>query len=81
VKPVALLIYGPSLVLTLFWVAALIDAGRTDIPDYTRAKANKGMTMLLLLIAGCLGAAYWFGMLRPRIRRAQLPTAARSKRS
>jgi hypothetical protein len=56
--------------LTGFWIAGLVDAARFDNAAFTRVHANKGATILLLVLAGWFGAVYWFAVLRKRIQRA-----------
>jgi hypothetical protein len=59
--------------LTGLWIAGIVDAGRTDNAAFTRVHANKGATLVLLVLAGWFGAVYWFAILRKRIQRAAAP--------
>jgi hypothetical protein len=65
----AICFLGAWVALTGLWIAGLVDAGRTDNVAFTRVHANKGATLVLLVLAGWFGAIYWFAVLRPRIQR------------
>ncbi len=63
-----LVFYSVFLLLTLVWVIALVQAGRTTHAAYRKANSNKGMIMVMLVLTGWFGSLYWFGVMRRRLK-------------
>jgi hypothetical protein len=75
-------VLGVLVLLMGFWVAAMVDVGRTSDVALIKVGSNKAMMMTLVVLAGWIGATYWFAVMRPRVLRAaarpRRPGAARS---
>jgi|tagenome__1003787_1003787.scaffolds.fasta_scaffold7210862_1 hypothetical protein len=63
------LVLGVLLLLMVFWVAAMVDVGRTPDVALIKVGSNKAMMMTLVVLTGWIGATYWFALMRPRVQR------------
>jgi hypothetical protein len=63
-------VLGVFLLVVSFWVAAMVDVGRTPDVALIKVGSNKAMMMTLVVLTGWIGATYWFALMRPRVQRA-----------
>lgn len=66
-----LVVLGLGLVMTVLWLLALVDALRVPDPAWQRAGQSKLLWVLVVVLAGWLGALLYAVMARPALGRAQ----------
>jgi hypothetical protein len=57
------------LALTALWVMSIVGLARTPVDVFRRARRNKDVTVLLVVLTGWIGALYFFIVLRPELGR------------
>ena len=66
-----LAVLGVGLVMTVLWLVALVDALRVPDPVWERAGQSKLMWVLVVVLAGVLGALLYAVMARPALARVR----------
>ncbi len=66
-----LVVLGLGLVMTVLWLVALVDALRVPDPVWERAGQSKLLWVLVVVLAGVLGALLYAVMARPALGRVQ----------